>query len=712
VRRHASDTERLIEEGLSRYGAGDVEGALDAWERALDVEPDNPQAASYVEYVKANWDVLTGVPDGDDAAQDYGFSDEPDYHIEIQPGQLRPGEGAPLHIDPADQGWFLHDETVRNGVSDDANTLELDADAPELSLEGDDDEPEISLSQEPEPEPDPESDEPELSLEADEPEMSLEADEPQLSLEGDEPELSLEADEPGEPETVSKRVKPVGEADDDGELEDETNDGTLEDETSEFRGLYQPERSTQDFDSPTKEFEARRAEFEAKRNEQTPPFGTETTPTPGFGPEATPVGFSNQTTDIRKRELGFVQPRAPHDELKVNLRTPGPKVPMPARPAPGSTPPRAAVEPPRPAEPAPPPAPVEPATAPPVENEASFADLIESLPSPRAPLATTRDLPDSRRPPAPSPMADTQRPVAHTRPPATAETLKPTGQTRPPAVPIGAADTLKPPSATRPVEEPRGASPSRPPDIAGLGSAPTRELGTRDLDMLPPKPQTGSTTQKLPPMGAQGSQPGQTSTTQKLPDDLPAPVLGAATRDLGLRPGGAPGAAKPAPPPSAAIEDTAPLDPLDVKSAQILKQVDSEAPPNETVDDRTRRRISALLDRALAWNGINEFEKAVMAAELSLSEDPNSAVAQKLVQRNRDTIMSVFQNYIGDLQRVPALAKPLHQLGNASISPRAAFLLSRVDGQLSIDELLDVSGMPRLEAYRYLCQLFLRGILR
>ena len=49
---------------------------------------------------------------------------------------------------------------------------------------------------------------------------------------------------------------------------------------------------------------------------------------------------------------------------------------------------------------------------------------------------------------------------------------------------------------------------------------------------------------------------------------------------------------------------------------------------------------------------------------------------------------------------------------SAPISPRAAFLLSRVDGTLSLDEILDVSGMPRLEAYRYLCQLFLRGILR
>jgi hypothetical protein len=74
--------------------------------------------------------------------------------------------------------------------------------------------------------------------------------------------------------------------------------------------------------------------------------------------------------------------------------------------------------------------------------------------------------------------------------------------------------------------------------------------------------------------------------------------------------------------------------------------------------------------------------------------------------------MTVFQSYLGDLQRAPVLARPLHELSTAAINPRAAFLLSRIDGTLSVDETLDVSGMPRLEAYRYLCQLLLRGIIR
>ena len=166
------------------------------------------------------------------------------------------------------------------------------------------------------------------------------------------------------------------------------------------------------------------------------------------------------------------------------------------------------------------------------------------------------------------------------------------------------------------------------------------------------------------------------------------------------------------------------MDPIDARSAEILEDIDrgsgapgSAAAPGparaavETREERTRRRITALLERAAEWARSADLERAVTAVDLALSEDPNSALAQKLIHRNRDAIMNTFQAFLGDLQRTPALARPLHELGSAPISPRAAFLLSRVDGTLSLDEILDVSGMPRLEAARYLCQLVLRGLL-
>nr|MDQ3369193.1 hypothetical protein [Myxococcota bacterium] len=196
------------------------------------------------------------------------------------------------------------------------------------------------------------------------------------------------------------------------------------------------------------------------------------------------------------------------------------------------------------------------------------------------------------------------------------------------------------------------------------------------------------------------------------------PMVSAPTRDLGLRDQDP--ARRARRPGSVESDGTSAdivlsFDPIAARAAQILDDIDDERPEgaqHEPKEDQTRRRITSLFDQAGTWSREGDLERAVAAVDLALSEDPNSALAQKLIHRNRDTMMTVFQAYLGDLQRQPQLARPLHELASAPISPRAAFLLSRVDGQLSIDEILDVCGMPRLEAYRYLCQLFLRGILR
>src|SRR6185436_4641774 len=206
------------------------------------------------------------------------------------------------------------------------------------------------------------------------------------------------------------------------------------------------------------------------------------------------------------------------------------------------------------------------------------------------------------------------------------------------------------------------------------------------------------------------------------------PLITAPTRDLGLRDTSAAPRAQtedeptgpaevilpPVPPAPTHTDVVLPFDPIDARAAQILDAIDRRSPPlpGESREDRTRRRIAALFEHAIEWSRAGELDRAVTAVDLALSEDPDSALTQKLIHRNRETILNVFQAFLGDLHRMPVLARPLHELAASPISPRAAFLLSRVDGLLSLDEILDVSGMPRMEAYRYLCQLFLRGILR
>jgi hypothetical protein len=169
--------------------------------------------------------------------------------------------------------------------------------------------------------------------------------------------------------------------------------------------------------------------------------------------------------------------------------------------------------------------------------------------------------------------------------------------------------------------------------------------------------------------------------------------------DLGL------GAVGPVPAPNTA-RSTA-----DELAGRLDAEVDAGAPPNESKPDRTRRRVGVLIDRAVAASNAGDHGTAIVALDLALSEDPDSAITQKLIHRHQPAILDVYQRYLGDLGRRPALAIPMHELSNQKLDIRAAFLLSRIDGSLSFEEILDVAGMQRSEAFRHLSILVLRGIL-
>jgi hypothetical protein len=67
---------------------------------------------------------------------------------------------------------------------------------------------------------------------------------------------------------------------------------------------------------------------------------------------------------------------------------------------------------------------------------------------------------------------------------------------------------------------------------------------------------------------------------------------------------------------------------------------------------------------------------------------------------------------IGNTKRVPRPAVEANQITRLSLDHRAGFVLSLVDGINSIDDILDVSGMPRLEALQILCGLVDRKVIK
>jgi hypothetical protein len=66
---------------------------------------------------------------------------------------------------------------------------------------------------------------------------------------------------------------------------------------------------------------------------------------------------------------------------------------------------------------------------------------------------------------------------------------------------------------------------------------------------------------------------------------------------------------------------------------------------------------------------------------------------------------------LGSLEQVPAVIVQRTQLRWLSIDHRAGFVLSLIDGSSSLEMVLDVSGMPRLDAMRILVELIAQRIV-
>jgi hypothetical protein len=109
---------------------------------------------------------------------------------------------------------------------------------------------------------------------------------------------------------------------------------------------------------------------------------------------------------------------------------------------------------------------------------------------------------------------------------------------------------------------------------------------------------------------------------------------------------------------------------------------------------------------------LDDLTGALRFAELVLGREPENAQARRCAENCRRRLLSLYSSKIGDLSAVPVPALDDTQLRWLGLDHRAGFLLSRVDGMSSVEEVLDICGMPRLEALKTLVDLLDRGAIR
>lgn len=102
---------------------------------------------------------------------------------------------------------------------------------------------------------------------------------------------------------------------------------------------------------------------------------------------------------------------------------------------------------------------------------------------------------------------------------------------------------------------------------------------------------------------------------------------------------------------------------------------------------------------------MGDFSGALEKARYILTLDPLDREARIMAGKCEDVLLDMYSSRIAGMQRTVRTVMGSDQLRWLSLDHRAGFLLSLIDGTSSVDDLLDLCGMPRLEALRLICSL-------
>ena len=141
-------------------------------------------------------------------------------------------------------------------------------------------------------------------------------------------------------------------------------------------------------------------------------------------------------------------------------------------------------------------------------------------------------------------------------------------------------------------------------------------------------------------------------------------------------------------------------------------------PPEQDVDETQPFRIptsgvirvSALRDVVLQKYRSGEFSAALAAAELTLTAEPTNDEVLAIAESCRIRLCRLLANELGTA-RVPRLAIDPAAVEQLTAGPMGAFVISRIDGVSTVEEVVDACGLPAHQTLDVLCTLHRAGAI-
>jgi hypothetical protein len=127
-----------------------------------------------------------------------------------------------------------------------------------------------------------------------------------------------------------------------------------------------------------------------------------------------------------------------------------------------------------------------------------------------------------------------------------------------------------------------------------------------------------------------------------------------------------------------------------------------------------RQRAAQRIDEARAALDAGDLSAAVAAAESALNEADRAPAPGivEVIEPARPLLNRVFTAYIGPSTGVPILAPRADEIARQRLGDRERAALLRIDGNRTLGELFDGSGLGSMDALRVVARLIRSGAIR
>ena len=106
-----------------------------------------------------------------------------------------------------------------------------------------------------------------------------------------------------------------------------------------------------------------------------------------------------------------------------------------------------------------------------------------------------------------------------------------------------------------------------------------------------------------------------------------------------------------------------------------------------------------------------DFAGALLRAEALLEANPEHGGAQEYVRNCQAKVKEMYISRLGSSDSVLYVVMSRERIQDLAFDHRGGFLISLIDGVATVDDVLDISGMPPLEALRLLYELKQEGVI-